>query len=108
MLICPKSNEKLDDQFDSCWRCSPGGQACVEPEMSKHEGQPSEVGRGILLLVPSVIGVMTFILSPLFLVYTIIIAVYFMGGGRSVGRRVVAFFAVCLLLPLAYECCIVV
>jgi hypothetical protein len=31
MWTCPKCNERLEDQFESCWKCAAGGQEVLPP-----------------------------------------------------------------------------
>jgi hypothetical protein len=35
MWTCPKCNERLEDQFESCWKCETGGQEVLLPPPAK-------------------------------------------------------------------------
>lgn len=45
MWTCPKCNESIEDQFDSCWKCAGAAQA------STQKGDPASVYPAISLVV---------------------------------------------------------
>ena len=96
-----------------------------KPQNPKQENEPRKTDsdrRTFLLLIPAAIsafidlsayssrppfgwiGLVVFLLSPLFVLYTIIVATYFAGGRNGFGT----FWAVLLLLPQAMACCILI
>jgi hypothetical protein len=57
MWTCPKCNERLEDQFESCWKCAAGGREVLLPPPAKAVSWRWLVGFLFVLQIAVVVSV---------------------------------------------------